>query len=114
MSKHCVCCGREIPDSEYNFTCDFCKFEQMRIEEDFRKRLREAYDEGKAAGYKLAAKEVLSQVKDIIDDADHVVSNDSYYDGEYYVYDYDYEVGYDKNQVDAGLDELCKRFKVQL
>ncbi len=114
MSKHCMCCGREILDSEYNFTCDFCKAQQMRIEEDIQKRIRYAYDEGKAAGYKLAVKETLTQVKNIIDDADHVVSNDSYYDGEYYVYDYDYEVGYDKNQVDAGLDELCKRFEVEL
>lgn len=114
MSKQCICCGREIQDSEYNFTCDLCKFEQMRLEEDFRKRLRYAYDEGKAAGYKLAGKEVLTQVKKIIDDADHVVSNDSYYDGEYYVYDYDYEVGYDKTQVDEGLNELCKHFEVEL
>ena len=51
-------------------------------------------------------------LKNIIDNADHIVSNDSYYDGEYYVYDYDYEVGYDKNQVDQGLAELCKRFEV--
>ena len=114
MSRQCVSCGREIPDSEYNFTCDFCKFEQMRMEENFRKRLREAYDEGKAAGYKIAVKDVLLQVKAMIDNADHVVSNDSYYDGEYYVYDYDYEVGYNKNQVDKGLDELCAHFEVKL
>ena len=114
MSKQCMCCGKEIPDNEYNFICDFCKSQQIWLEEDIQKRVRYAYDNGRVAGAMMAVKEVLTQVKKIIDDADHVVSNDSYYDGEYYVYDYDYEVGYDKTQVDEGLNELCKRFKVEL
>ena len=106
MSKQCMCCGREIPDSEYNFTCDFCKFEQMRIEEGFRKRLREAYDEGKAAGYKLATKEVLSQIKAMIDNADIVVDNTNQC--------WQPDVGYDKCDIDNGFNELCKHFEVEL
>lgn len=106
MSKQCVCCGKEIPDSEYNFICDFCKMQQMRIEENFRKRLRYAYDEGKAAGYEQAVKEVLLQVKNIINDADTVVDNTNQC--------WQPEVGYDKQDIDSGFNELCKRYEVVL
>ena len=106
MSKQCICCGREIPDSEYNFTCDFCKFEQMRIEENFRKRLREAYDDGKAAGYKIAVKDVLLQVKAVMDNADIVVDNTNQC--------WQPNVGYDKQDIDNGFTELCKHFEVEL
>ena len=106
MSRQCVSCGREIPDSEYNFTCDFCKFEQMRIEENFRKRLRDAYDEGKAAGYKLAVKEVLLQVNVMIDNADHVVNEDEHY--------YCCQAGYDIHDVEKGFNEIFKHFEVEL
>lgn len=106
MSKQCICCGKEIPDSEYNFICDFCKMQQMRIEENFRKRLRYAYDEGKAAGYKLAVKDVLLQVKTMIDNADHVVNEDEHY--------YCCQAGYDIHDVDSGFKEICKHFEVEL
>jgi flagellar biosynthesis/type III secretory pathway protein FliH len=106
VSKQCICCGKEIPDSEYNFICDFCKMQQMRIEENFRKRLRYAYDEGKAAGYKLAVKDILLQVKTIIDNADTVVDNTNQC--------WQPEVGYNKRDIDIGFVELCKHFEVEL
>lgn len=106
MSKQCICCGKEILDSEYNFICDFCKMQQMRIEENFRQRLRYAYDEGKDAGYAQAVKEVLLQVKAIIDNADIVVDNTNQC--------WQPAAGYDKQDVDNGFSELCKRFEVEL
>lgn len=106
MSKQCICCGKEIPYSEYNFTCDFCKFEQMRIEEGFRKRLRYAYNEGRAAGADTTAKEVLLQVKAFIDKAEIVIDENNHC--------WQPDAGYNKEQIDEGFSKLCKYFEVEL
>ena len=106
MSNKCMCCGTEIADDNYTFICDFCKWQQIRREEDIKQRLRYAYDDGVAVGYKRAVKEVLLQVKTMIDNADIVVDNTNQC--------WQPEVGYDKRDIDAGFAELCKRFEVEL
>ena len=106
MSNKCVCCGAEISEDNYTFICDFCKGQQIRREEDIEQRLRYAYDDGVAVGYKLAVKDVLLQVKAILANADTVVDNANQC--------WQPEVGYDKCDIDNGFNELCKCFEVEL
>lgn len=106
MSKQCMCCGKEIPDNEYNFICDFCKSQQMRLEEDIQKRVRYAYDNGRVAGAMMAVKEVLTQVKTLIAKADVIVDENNHC--------WQADTGYNKEQIDNGFIELCKLYKVEV